>query len=260
MKSETTIPISLELAKVIQEQQKYINEQFDKNFNYLFCVKKSGKKFNPSPNVMSGQSFIYYLKDLGNKYNICDHSGRKWNFQSHQFRHTVGTRIINNGVPQHIIQRYLSHESPEMTSVYAHIFDKTLKLEIAKYHDSRVVNVAGEVVKSTTPELDNDLDLHLLKKKVLAQSLPNGSCARPIVLGECPHANACFTCGDFRTTIEFLDQHKAQLDETEKLVKNAEEKGWKRHAEMNTKVRDNLKKIITTLESDNKDIVSGGDE
>jgi integrase/recombinase XerD len=168
--------------------------------------------------------------------------------------------MINNGVPQHIIQRYLGHESPEMRSVYAHIFDNTLKLEIAKYHDSRVVNVAGEVVESTTPELDNDLDLHLLKKKVLAQSLPNGSCARPIVLGECPHANACFTCGDFRTTIEFLDQHKAQLEEMEKLVKNAEEKGWKRHAEMNTKVRNNLKKIITTLESGSKDIVSGGDE
>ncbi|MGL6340548.1 MAG: integrase, partial [Waterburya sp.] len=69
----------------------------------------------------------------------------------------------------------------------------------------------------------------------------------------------CFTCGDFRTTVEFLDQHKSQLEETEKLVKNAEENGWKRHAEMNTKVRDNLQKIITTLESGNKDVVSGGD-
>ena len=167
--------------------------------------------------------------------------------------------MINNGVPQHIIQRYLGHEFPKMTSIYAHIHDQTLKKEIAKYHDSRVVNIAGEVVESTTSGLDNDLDLHLLKKKVLAQSLPNGSCARPIVLGECPHANACLTCGDFRTTIEFLYQHKAQLKETEKLVKIAEEKGWKRHGEMNTKVRDNLKKIITTLESGSKDIVSGGD-
>ena len=122
------------------------------------------------------------------------------------------------------------------------------------------MNVAGEVVESTTPELDNDLDLHLLKKKVLAQALPNGSCARPIVLGECPHANACLTCGDFRTTLEFLDQHKAQLEETEKLVQNAEKKGWKRHAEMNIKVRNNLQKIITTLESGNEYIVSGGDE
>ena len=80
------------------------------------------------------------------------------------------------------------------------------------------------------------------------------------MLGECPHANACLTSGDFRTTLEFLEQHKAQLEETEKLVQNAEEKGWKRHSEMNTKVRDNLKKIIMTLESGNKDIVSGGEK
>lgn len=117
-------------------------------------------------------------------------------------------------------------------------------------HDSRVVNVAGEVVEATNAELDTNLDLHLIKKNVLAQALSNGSCARPIQLGECPHANACFTCGDFRTTIEFLDQHKTQLEETEKLVQNAEAKGWKRQAEMNIRVRDNLNKIITTLESE----------
>jgi integrase/recombinase XerD len=264
MTKEDTKPISQELAKVIQEQQEFIKQHLS-NYQYLFCARKRGKNtgykvFTPEPKVMNKKSFITFLKLLANDQEICDSSGKVWNFQSHQFRHTVGTRMINNGVPQHIIQRYLGHETPAMTSVYAHIHDQTLKKEIAKYHDSRVVNVAGEVVESTAPELDNDLDLHLLKKKVLAQSLPNGSCARPIVLGECPHANACFTCGDFRTTIEFLDQHKVQLEETEKLVKNAEEKGWKRHAEMNTKVRDNLQKIITTLESGTKDIVSGGDE
>ena len=258
MKSETTLPISTELAAVIQEQQKYIKEYLGDKFEYLFCGREARKDFFPKPSVMSRESFIKFLKDLAVQFNIKDNSGKLWNFQSHQFRHTVGTQMINNGVPQHIIQRYLGHTSPTMTSVYAHIHDKTLKKEITKYHDSRVINVAGEMVKSSTPELDNDLDLHLLKKKVLAQALPNGSCARPIVLGECPHANACLTCGDFRTTLEFLDQHKSQLEETEKLVKNAEENGWKRHAEMNTKVKGNLQKIIATLESGNRDIVSGG--
>lgn len=262
MKKESSIPISRELAKVIQEQQKYIRDNLGQKFNYLFCAREPGNKrsqFIPKPKMILADSFVNALKRLAEQLDIKDSSGNRWNFQSHQFRHTVGTRMVNNDVPMHIIQRYLGHESPTMTQVYAYIHDKTLKKEIAKYHDNRVVNIAGEVVESTNPELDNDLELHLLKKKVLAQSLPNGSCARPIVLGECPHANACFTCGDFRTTVEFLDQHKSQLEETEKLVKNAEENGWKRHAEMNTKVRDNLQKIITTLESGNKDVVSGGD-
>lgn len=44
--------------------------------------------------------------------------------------------MINNGVPQHTVQKFLGHESPEMTSRYTHIFDETLKknlLNLKKY-------------------------------------------------------------------------------------------------------------------------------
>lgn len=254
MRKEQNIPISRELVAVIQEQQQYIRENLSKDFDYLFCGRQKGgignNKFLPEPKVMTPEPVSIYLNRLAEEENITDSNGKIWRFQSHQFRHTVGTRMINNNVPQHIVQKYLGHESPTMTMRYAHIHDQTLKKEIAQFHDSRVVNVAGEVVESSNAELDSNLDLHLIKKNVLAQSLPNGSCARPIQLGECPHANACLTCGDFRTTIEFLEQHKTQLEETEKLIQNAEVKGWKRQAEMNTRVRDNLKKIITTLKSE----------
>ncbi|MDS6149319.1 tranposase B [Staphylococcus aureus subsp. aureus SA8601] len=56
-----------------------------------------------------------------------DKSGEIYRFHAHAFRHTVGTRMINNGMPQHIVQKFLGHESPEMTSRYAHIFDETTK-------------------------------------------------------------------------------------------------------------------------------------
>ena len=85
--------------------------------------------------------------------------------------------MINNGVPQHIVQRYLGNESSEMTSRYAHIYDQTLKTEITKFH-GRVVNVAGQVVESAYPELDT-ADLQWFKRNVQAQALPNGSCSLP---------------------------------------------------------------------------------
>jgi hypothetical protein len=254
MKKEITIPISRETARIIQIQQQKAKEQFGDHVSLLFPSPK--RKNRP----ITKKSFVDRVNKLTLENNICDENGNRWHFSPHQCRHTVGTNMINNGVPHHIVQKYLGHDSPTMTQVYAHIHDQTLKEEIAKYHDSRVVNIAGEVVESTTPELDNDLDLHLFKKKVLAQSLSNGSCARPVVLGECPHANACFTCGDFRTTIEFLDQHKAQLGETKKIIKNAEEKGWERQAEMNKKVARNLENIINTLESGAREKLSGGEE
>jgi len=71
-------------------------------------------------------------KGLAEEFNITDSLGKRWNFQTHQFRHTVGTRMVNSGVPMHII-RYLGHESPAMTQVYAHIHDATLKKKLLSF-------------------------------------------------------------------------------------------------------------------------------
>jgi len=57
---------------------------------------------------------------------------------------------------------------------------------------------------------------------------------------ECPHANACLTCGFFRTNASFLSEHKQQLIRTEEILVTAREKGWPRQVEMNEKVKANL--------------------
>ena len=247
MGKETSIPISLELAAVIIEQQNYIRENLGRNFDYLFCARKCCKTFIPIPSVMPSKSFINHIKKLAETFDIKDNSGKRWNFQSHQFRHTVATRMINNGVPQHIIQRYLGHESPAMTQVYAYIHDETLKKEIAEFH-GKVVNVFGQIVESSNLEIENDLDLQLMRRNVLAQALPNGSCARPVIKGACPHANACLTCGDFRTTKEFLGVHKEELERTNKLLDKARANGWQRQVEMNEQIKTNLENVIKGLE------------
>lgn len=248
MNKEDTIPISIELAKVIQEQQKYIQTTLGSEYQYLFCARKvGGKTFIANPKVMTASSFVLFLKNLAEEFDIRDNSGKRWNFQTHQFRHTVGTRMINNGVPQHIVQRYLGHESPEMTSVYAHIHDATLRKEIDKYLDTKVVNINGEVIKSLHPELDNDSNLQWMKKKVLAETLPNGYCGLPAQL-TCSKGNACLTCGDFRTTIEFLDQHKEHLERTNKVIEVAKANAWQRQIQVNEDVKKSLENIINTLE------------
>lgn len=248
LKKDITIPISRLTVKVIQEQQDDVRDQRGEDCPFLF----PSSKYIVKDKATSYRPFCNALKELIYEKGIKDINGKLWEFHSHQCRHSVGTRMINNGVPQHIIQRYLGHESPTMTQVYAHIHDKTLKREIAKYHDNRVVNIVGEVVESEHPELDINLDLQWMKKNVLAQALPNGTCARPVVKGQCPHANACFTCGDFRTTIEFLDQHKEQLSQTEKIIEKAKANGWQRQAEMNEQVKQSLTNIINTLEANNE--------
>jgi len=157
--------------------------------------------------------------------------------------------MINRGVPIHIVQRYLGHESPEMTLRYARIYDQTLKQEVAKFH-GKVVNIAGQVVESQNPEFDT-ADLQWFKRNIQAQALPNGSCALPAPMKECPHANACLTCTHFRTTIEFLAHHQEQLQQTEKLIEKANANGWTRQVEMNEQVSKNLRTILTSLEAGN---------
>jgi integrase/recombinase XerD len=251
MKFETTLPISIELAQVIKEQQKYIQNHLGKDYLYLFCANKQGsgnRGFVPASRVIDAGSFINYIKKLADKFNICDSVGNRWNFQTHQFRHTVGTSMINNSVPQHIVQRYLGHSTPHMTSTYAHIHDATLRKQIDKYLDTKVVNINGEVIESITSELDTDSKLQWMKKKVLAETLPNGYCGLPAQL-TCSKGNACLTCSDFRTTIEFIDQHKQQLERTNQVLEVVQANGWERQIQVNQDVKTSLEKIITTLEA-----------
>ncbi|MBD2078321.1 tyrosine-type recombinase/integrase [Leptolyngbya sp. FACHB-17] len=253
MKKEITIPISREVVRVIQEQQRYIRAHLDPQFKYLFCsnggVRRPG--FKPVPRVMARKTLPAYLNSLAEQHNICDQNGKRWHFQTHQFRHTVGTRMINNGVPQHIVQRYLGHESPEMTATYAFIHDQTMKAEIAKFQ-GRVVNIAGQVMEPNDIEADDD-ELQWFKRNISAQALPNGSCALPTISQGCPHANACLSCTHFRTTVEHLGEHKKQLRQTEKIIEKATANGWVRQAEMNETVKTNLKNIIAGLEGETDD-------
>ena len=90
--------------------------------------------------------------------------------------------MINLAVPHHIIQRYLGHLGPEMTSRYAHIYDATMKEKLSEYLQGTLVDVKGKTVPESGP-LDTG-DLQWFTRNVLAQALTNGYCAIPVVA--CP--------------------------------------------------------------------------
>lgn len=237
MKKEHSVPISRELASVIQEQQYSQRDQWGEQTTYLFLNAK-GKVFKQD-------FFVDALNYLAYEKSIRDATGQLWRFQSHQFRHTLATRMINSGVPLPMVQRYLGHESPDMTYRYAAIHDQTMKEEYAKFR-GKVVDVTGKVIEKERSA--DSSDLQWLKKNILVQALPNGTCALPVVAGDCPHANACLTCVHFRTDASFLTQHHAQMQETQRLIQVAQQNGWQRQKEMNEKVAANLERIIGTLE------------
>ncbi len=237
MKREHTIPVSQEIARIIREQQETVRDGQPPS-TILFP--------NPRGQVYKQSTFTQRINRLAYNHEIRDGSGKLFRFQSHQFRHTVGTRMINLGVPHHIIQRYLGHLGPEMTSRYAHIHDATMKEKLSEYLQGTLVDVTGKTVPENGP-LDTG-DLQWFTRNVLAQALTNGYCAIPVVAGPCPHPNACLNCAHFRTDISFLEIHKTELRETERVIAKANANGWMRQIEMNEQKRNNLFNIITSLE------------
>ncbi len=237
MNREHTIPVSQEIARVIQEQQQIVRSRAQSS-TLLFP--------NPRGRVFKQWTFAQRINRLAYDREIRDANGKLFRFQAHQFRHTVGTRMINLGVPHNIIQRYLGHLGPEMTSRYAHIHDATMKEKLSEYLQGTLVDVTGKAVPENGP-VDSG-DLQWFTRNVLAQALPNGYCAIPVVAGPCPHPNACLNCPHFRTDISFLEVHKAELRETERVIAKANENGWVRQIEMNERKQKNLGNIITSLE------------
>jgi len=137
MSKEDTIPISLELAKVIQEQQQYIQDNLGEHFEYLFCAKPHG--FQRDEEKIYSQArcddcCLLYQRAKGIRRVQYHRQFRKTlEFSNSSISPYGRTRMVNSGVPMHIIQRYLGHESPAMTQVYAHIHDATLKKEITSF-------------------------------------------------------------------------------------------------------------------------------
>ncbi len=261
MKKEHSIPLwDPAVVTAIQTQRSIVLEERGPECSYLFPSSRYLNQHLP----VKGETFIRKLRWLAHTFDIRDETGRIWHFQTHQFRHTVATKMINTGVPQHIVQQFLGHESPEMTSRYAFIHDRTLKQEFRKIQKT-IVDVTGKAVSpyQIVAELaqgqeGNDVDAQWLKRNILAQALPNGLCALPVIQGKCPYgANKCLSCVHFRTDERYLDHHQEHLERTSRLVAWASEQPENRRAQEilkeNLPIKDNLERIITTLEATKHD-------
>ncbi len=166
---------------------------------------------------------------------------------AHQFRHTVGTRLINAGVPQHVVQKLLGHASPRMTARYAQIYDRTVRDAFERYCAERV-NIGGEHVDYEPDALTADAEWVKHNLARIRDSLPNGYCGRP-PQQDCPHPNACLTCPDFQTTPEFLDIHRRQAHTNKRLIARADANGQFRLADNLRQVQASLERIIPALEA-----------
>jgi integrase len=243
MKREALVPIDDEIAAMITAQRDRNQQRWPGGIPVLFP--------RPHANVdgthpLSTSTYRSALRTWLERCDIRDEHGQPVRLTPHQWRHTLGTTLINRDVPQHVVQKILDHDSPEMTAHYAIMSDTTVR---EHWEKARKVGATGQPVRISPdgPLGDAAWTSHRLSRAT--QALPNGYCQLPVVK-TCPHANSCLTCPMFVTTAGFLPQHHAQRQATLQLITTAEANGHARLAEMNKQVAANLDKIITALEEE----------
>jgi integrase len=242
--TECLVPLSERAATTISAQQAHVRSRFPAGSPLLFPRERA----NPDgarpyvPTTLSAR-----LRAWCQTIDLRDQAGHPTTVTAHRFRHTLGTRMINQGVPVHIVQHYLGHASPLMTNVYAHLHDQTMRAAFEEYCTKRV-NIAGQALAydAESPTTDAEWIKHNLAR--VADSLPNGYCGRP-PQRDCPHPNACLTCPDFQTTPEFLPVHRAQAATNRALIARAEADGRFRLVTNLRRAQDSLDAIIPALEA-----------
>jgi integrase len=241
---EQLIPLSAKAADTIRAQQAHVRDNWPSGSPWLFpgLLDNADGAKPYAHGSLSGQIGRWQIK-----IGLHDEAGQPVHVHAHQFRHTVGTRLINAGVPQHVIQKLLGHASPRMTARYAQIHDTTVREAFEAYCAQRV-NTAGEAVPYDPDASTADAEWVKHNLSRVHDSLPNGYCGRP-PQQDCPHPNACLTCPDFQTTPEFLDVHRQHATTNRKLIAMANANGQFRLAGNLRRVQNSLDHIIPALEA-----------
>lgn len=245
MKREALVPLDDELLALIRGQQQRVAGRYPAGIVLFPRPEKNPDGKTPVSSGTYRQALYRWLE----RCDVRDELGQRVHLTPHQWRHTLGTILINRDVPQHVVQKILDHDSAEMTAHYARLSDKTVR---EHWERARKVNAEGQPVQISPGGPLGDAAWSKQRLSRATQALPNGYCELPMVR-ICPHANSCLTCPMFVTTAEFLPHHHAQRQATLQIITAAEAAGHARVAEMNRQVAGNLDKIIATLEDEGPD-------
>lgn len=200
------IPISHGIVKAIRfvaKHTKWVQKELGTEFIFVKPVNSKKRKFE----YLQQYSAREKLKDFCIKYNIIDPSGIPYHLNFHQFRHTIGTDLLNNGMSMREVMEFLGHESAHSTRLYAKIQNDRFSKAYRK------LGFIGVVEESLNNIIDEEKKKLTEEKRLMAQ-LPDGVCARPIKekIINCKKPNACLFCPKFITTPEFLEVHKNHLE------------------------------------------------
>lgn len=177
------------------------------------------------------------------------HEEQPYQITAHQFRHTLASQMIEQGVDIYTVKEFLGHKSLSMTEKYVKVYLSSLKAKYDTYHVKKQQTYATEMMASQIQisQPEGDADGGWVENKVgklYVSPLPDG-------IGNCVHY--CPTCPKLRAntrhlpvwenkatnlliTVEALhsnpaytrarQKHEQELAHAEKVIKTIKEEGF----------------------------------
>lgn len=233
-KKYNVIPINEIVAVTIEKAIQESKTNYGDNCRYVFSKK------NDTP--IANDTFVNRLNKMSANNKLMDDTGKPLRIKSHTFRGTVATKYANLGIDINIIRMMLGQSSVGVLKHYITIHNISMidAMKSITDEDEKLIANIGNIEDVVTDIIEN--------KEVVP--LPNGCCTKSLASGKCTHANACYTCRMFKPSSKYLLLYKNQLNEAENNIQVAQLNGFERLLEINIELKQNLIKIINTIENE----------
>lgn len=202
--TERYIAVSKGVVKAVETLKGHTKDARAKlGTNRLFVYYLPVKKHSDFLNQKIARE---WLKDFIKRHNIRA-DGKLVHLTFHQFRHTLGTDMLNNGMTPYEVKEYLGHESMHSTSLYAKVRSDRLARE---YKKLGFIGIITDKVENALDPANSNLDVDTRR----LAALPDGVCSKPLTNEGtlCTKFNICLFCQKFITTPEYLPVHRSHLE------------------------------------------------
>jgi integrase len=216
------------VAELVQEQQRFLDEQFGKGsqFNKLFCKTSTalmdgaevGGRFQVEPvykpSPLSVAVIKLWLEAFREIANLKDKHGKPFPLTSHMFRRTKASVMAHCEVEDEYIAAVLGHGSLDMLPHYR---KRSLERLEKQAETKGYVDMYGRATTYKPRKQRYEKLADLMKV-----TTPLGECHRPSMLGDCQYRYACLSCTHHRVTEADIPQLEADKQQMELDLERAQ--------------------------------------
>ncbi len=258
-KDQHEVPVTRVIAKVVQEQQDYINNLWGSDWDYLFCHYQDISATIPNqPNIKpvkkiipkNGTPLMKCIRCLIKAEDIKDENDKLAKFQSKLIRPTRLTQLFEQGHDLAVVSAWAGHKRLVTTSLHYTKVSCELIAKEAGHIQTALFNAEGKPLyyESMPKSFWENPTAHKLELPSDHINTPiYGYCGLPLEQ-RCYKFRACYNCPCFVATQDKLSQYKKVRDELRGKEANALANGHDVLVEQFGSQAEQLDKIISSLE------------